>query len=143
MKFRSQRGTSMVETMLVMTLLLTVLCGVMEAGRALYTYHAVANAARLGARYAIVRGSSCAVTGCPATTATVRDYVRGQTLYVDSSNLAVNTTWPGNTGCTDAGKNGPGCLVVVRVQYTFNWSIPFVPLPSLPMTSTSQMLISQ
>jgi Flp pilus assembly protein TadG len=94
MKRHGQRGGSMVETMLVMTLMLTVLCGIMEAGRALYTYHAVANAARLGARYAIVRGSSCTVTGCPATADSIRDFVRSQTLYVDRNGLSVDATWP-------------------------------------------------
>ncbi len=143
MKQRAQRGTSLVETALVMALLLMVLCGIMEAARALYTYHAVANAARLGSRYAIVRGTACTATGCPATAASIRDFVRSQTLYVDTTSLLVTPTWPGNPGCTDAAKQGPGCLVVVRVQYQFNWAIPFLPLPSLTMVSTSRMLISQ
>lgn len=143
MKKNAQRGGSMVETMLVMTLMLSVLCGIMEGGRALYTYHAVANAARLGARYAIVRGTGCSVAGCPATAASIRSYVRGQTLLVDPSALAVTSTWATAPGCIDPNHQGQDCIVIVQVQYPFQWAIPFVPLPTLTMSSTSRMVISQ
>src|SRR5690242_3798419 len=65
-----------------MTLLLTLLFGIIEVGLMLYSYHFISNAAREGTRYAIVRGSSwgtaCgtyASSGCTATTTQIQQYV--------------------------------------------------------------------
>jgi Flp pilus assembly protein TadG len=135
----------MAESAIAMALALMVFIGIVECGRALYTYHAVANAARLGSRYAIVRGSTCSAADCPATSASIRTYVRNATPMVDQSELSVDTTWATSAACTSGGPspNAPGCLVSVQVTYPFQFNIPLVPLPQVSMTSTSQMLISQ
>lgn len=132
-----QRGASMVETAITLALLLTIAFGIMEYGRVLYTYHAVSNAARLGTRYAIVRGSQCTASGCPATNATVSTYVKSQTQLVDPAQLTVTTTWPASN-C-----KAPGCPVKVTVSYAYSIVSPLLPAASFTMTSSSQMLISQ
>jgi len=137
----AQRGAGMVEFAVVATVFLLLLFGIVDFGRAVFTYHAVANAAREGSRYAMVRGSSCAVSGCPATSASIQTYVRGRnsTLMVPSS-ITVTASWPGITGCT-AGGNTAGCEVAVTVTYPFHFAA--LPFADIPMSSTSTMIISQ
>lgn len=131
----------MVEFAVVATAFLLLLFGIVDFGRAVFTYHAVANAAREGSRYAMVRGSSCTVAGCPATSATVQTYVRGRnsTLMAPSS-ITVTPSWPGTTGCA-AGGNAPGCTVTVTVTYPFHFMA--LPFADIPMSSSSTMVISQ
>ena len=56
-----ERGASLVETVIVMGVLLALMFGIIDFGRALYTYSFVAQLARQGARWAIVRGANCTV----------------------------------------------------------------------------------
>jgi hypothetical protein len=64
----NQRGSALVEQALVLTILLAVIFGIIDSGRALYTYHFVSQAAREATRWASVRGSTCVglTGGCPA-----------------------------------------------------------------------------
>jgi Flp pilus assembly protein TadG len=131
----------MVELALVATVFLMLIFGIMDFGRALYTYHAVANAAREGSRWAIVRGNTCPIAGCPAHSADVQTYVRGRNgTLMDPTQLAVTATYGGNTGCA-AGNEDRGCLVTVTVTYPFHFAE--LPFADLTMTSTSKMYITQ
>lgn len=138
-----ERGSALVEFALVSTATLTLMLGIVDFGRALYTYHLVANAARSGTRYAMVRGSTCTVTGCPATTDSIQTYVRGLAPGVDPDSLAVTTIWSSSGGCSDPANQGPGCIVSVQVSYPFRFIIPLLPHFTMTMASTSQMVISQ
>ena len=89
----SERGTTLPETALVIGVLLALLFGIIDFGRALYTYGLVANMARKAARYAIVRGSLCTRlgTGCPASSADVQTYVQSLSQgATDSTKFVVN-----------------------------------------------------
>lgn len=132
-----QRGSALIEFSLTLTVLLMLLFGAMDFCRALYAYHFVANAAREGARYAIVRGSSCSgwATACPASASDIQTYVRNPPLGINPSAITVNSTWTPN--------NNPGSTVQVQVQYNFNFILPFLPKSTLTMTSSSQMVIMQ
>lgn len=50
---RDERGATLVEFAIGATVFLTVMFGVIEFGRALWTHNALADAARRGARYAV------------------------------------------------------------------------------------------
>jgi Flp pilus assembly protein TadG len=52
-KRKEERGATLLEFALVATLFLTVMFGVVEFGRCLWTHNALSDAARRGARYAI------------------------------------------------------------------------------------------
>lgn len=130
---------------IAITALLAVLFGIIDFGRALYTYSFVTSAAREGARWAMVRGSeSCAwssntLPGCNATQASVQSYVKG--LFggaTNPANATVTPTWPSCSGTT----NAPGCTVAVNVVYNFQFMLPFMPL-TIPISSSSKMVISQ
>ena len=124
------------------TVALTMIFGIIDFGRGLYTYHLVAKAARAGSRYAIVRGSNCTLAGCPATSADVQTYVRGLAPGVDPNSLSVVATWPA-TGCIGATANAPGCPVTVTVTYPFTFLVRLMPNFPMSMSSASTMIISQ
>lgn len=134
----------MVETAIVMSLFMLMMFGIIEFGRAIYTYHMVDNAARIGSRFAIVHGSTCVHTAtpdtwpCGADRTEIQNYVRSQSVDLDSQQLTITPTWPSTGNCKTT-----GCLVDVNATYQFQFLIPFVSTQALTMTSTSEMVISQ
>ncbi len=147
-RLRDQQGATLVEFALSSAVLFSLLFGILIACLALYSYNAIAEAAREGARFAIVRGSSsCGFnTPCKATTTDVSNYVKSQAFPgVDTTRMTVTANWP-TTGinCTPSVVpcNNPSNLVTVTVGYSFPMVIPFVPSQTLNMSSTAQMVIA-
>ena len=158
---RDDRGSELMEYAIVLPVLLTFLFGIMDFSRFLYTYHFIAEVAREGTRYAIVRGSTnagmaCATTStlaCDATAGNVQSYVQGLAPPgITSGSVSVTTTWPGTaptgaaTACSTAnGNNSPGCLVQVVVSYPYKFMLPFLPKSSSTwsVSSTSVMVVTQ
>ncbi len=139
-----ERGSSLAEFAIVLTASLTLITGIIDCGRALYTYHLIANAARLGSRYAIVRGAACTVAGCPATQTSIQTYVRGLAPELNQASITVTTTWSTTSSCTSVPANTAGCLVAVQVVYPFRFAaVPLLPNFAMSMTSTSKMVMSQ
>lgn len=148
---RGERGAALVEFALSAALLFALLFGVMAICLALYSNNVVSEAAREGARYAIVRGAtSCAdaTPGCNASVSSIQTYVQGLGFPgINPQNMKVTTTWsafpPGGSCTPSATCNNPGNQVQVTVQYTFPLKIPFVMSRDLTLSSVSQMVISQ
>ena len=137
------------EFALILTVFLTLLFGLLEFGEALYVFHFVSYAAREGTRYAMVRGSSCTAfsTACPTKLdgSEVQSYLKTTDVPpgIDTTKMTVTTTWPGaNPGCVNP-VNSPGCVVKVKVIYTYSYAIPFISGLTTTMSSTSQIVISQ
>jgi Flp pilus assembly protein TadG len=147
----AERGASMVEFAFAATLLLLLLFGIIEFGRVLYTYHTVSNAARIGSRWAMVRGSGCSVLDhCGATSADISAYVLSVVPMVDANTMTVTASWTTTTNPNDdctatdpGGNNGTGHIVCVTVSYPFNFAVPMVSQNALTLSSTSRMAISQ
>jgi Flp pilus assembly protein TadG len=139
----AQRGSTMVEFAISAALMLVMIFGILEFARAVYTYHTVENAARLGSRWAMVRGSDCVAARCPATTDTVKTYVQSQLPLLTAANATVTTTWANGTGCYANPANAPGCVVSVTVSYPFTFDLPFISKTLLQMSSASKMVISE
>jgi Flp pilus assembly protein TadG len=144
----SEAGSTLLESALVLPLFLGMLFGIMMMCLGLYAYDFTAEAARLGARYAMVRGSACTAfaSACPASSDDVQTYIRGLDFPgINASSIQATTTWP-TTGsaCTPSSSpcNNPGNLVHVYVQYSVTLAIPFVKNIPLTLSSTSQMVIS-
>jgi len=140
-------GQTLVETAISISILITLTFGIILTGLALYSYNFVAESAREGSRYAMVRGSSCTSPCTEATSASVQSYVQNLGYPgLTSSELIVTTTWP-DTGysCTPSESpcNNPGNNVMVQVTYSFPWNIPLLPSGTLSLTSTSEVVISQ
>ncbi len=134
---RRERGSALVEFAAVFTLLFTFLFAIMDLSRALYAYDFVADAAREGTRYAMVRGSTCTswTTACPAAASDIQTYLKNVPAGINPQGVTVTTTWTPN--------NTPGSVVQVQVQYSFQPIFPLIPKAALIMTSTSQVVISQ
>lgn len=133
-----QRGASLPETVIVMSVLMFLLLGIIDFGRALYTYSFVAQSARQGARWLIVRGTNCTVLdNCNATNTNLTTYV--QSLSIGATN-ASNITASASTvsPCSGNPPYAPGCTVTVTVTYPFKFMFPFLP-SGISMQSTSTM----
>lgn len=143
----NNEGQTLVETAISLSLLFTFVFGLIQVGFAFYSYQFVAESAREGSRYAMVRGSSCVSPCTAATSASVQTYVQNLGYPgLNSSNLTVTTTWPDTgTSCTPSVTpcNNPGNNVKVEVAYSFPFSILFIPFRTLTLTSTSEVVISQ
>ena len=145
-----QRGTTILESAVMISVLLVMMFGVVGFGNALYTYHFVSNTAREATRWASVRGYTCTGSlsgGCPANDADVNAYVQNLStgIGLDPTKVTTTTTWvapPNNLAACTTKPNSPGCVVKVQVQYSFQFLFPLLP-SGFTMQSTSQMVISQ
>lgn len=142
-----QRGATLAEFALISTVVLMMIFGVTELGRAMYDYHLVSNGARLGTRYAIVRGTSCSQTLATCTAATSSDiqtYVRSVSPGIDPNGLTVSASWSNGPACVGGSPfQSAGCLVTVTATYQFVSVVPLLGLPAIPLSSSSTMVISQ
>jgi len=144
------RGSTLAEFAFMIPLLLMGMFGVIDFGRAMYSYHFVSEAAREATRWASVRGKDCTdyPQACPAKPSDVTDYVQSiAPPGIDSSRgaLTVDTNWvapPGNASMCSPDPKNAGCAVQVQVTYNFKFILPFLPNSTYQMQSTSEMIIS-
>jgi Flp pilus assembly protein TadG len=141
-----ERGSSLAETAIIMAVVLAIIFGIVDCGRALYTYGFVAQLARQGARWAIVRGADCTLlSDCPnATSAELQTYVQSlnEGATTASSITATLSFAASAPVCTASNSDAPGCLAVVTVSYPFKFLLPFLPTAAITMQSTSEMVIA-
>jgi Flp pilus assembly protein TadG len=132
-------GQALAEFALVAPIFFLMLFAIIDFGRYVYYVQILNNAAREGARYAIVHGDlGLPSTGPPddasgaAVKSTVRNYLVG---VIDAGALTIGATWP-------AGTNLRGNLVTVQVDYQFRSVIPIVPIPPLTVRGESTLVIN-
>lgn len=132
-QFRSnpERGTAVVEFAIIAGVFFTLLIGIMEMGRVLFTWNTAVEATRLGARTAVV---------CDMNDATIKTKMQSLLPTLQSSNITINYS-PG--GCTAS------TCETVSVGITglsVPTAIPFVPLtltlPGFTTTMTRESLQS-
>jgi Flp pilus assembly protein TadG len=119
-----------------------VLLGVVEMGRMVLVYTTLANAARAGARYAIVHGADQTVSpsgpGNPCTCTQVQTVVKNfaSAGLVNTSLLTITVNYPDNS-------NNAGSRVTVSVSYPYDPLVKFFnSLLNQTMGSTSQGVIT-
>jgi Flp pilus assembly protein TadG len=138
---REDRGSSLIEFALISVMFVILLASVVEMGRMVLVYTTIANAARAGARYAIVHGADQTVSpsgpGNPCTCPDVKTVVKNfaSAGLLNTSALTITVSYPnGNTA---------GSLVTVTVAYRYD---PFVnyfsTLLNKTLGSTSQGIIT-
>lgn len=76
----TERGQNMVEFGMVVTVLVLLILVIVDLGRVTYTYIALSNAVREGARYGIIH---------PTDTSDIEDYARGLAVGLDQSQLTI------------------------------------------------------
>jgi hypothetical protein len=142
----TERGATLLEFAIVITVLLMMMFGIVDVARALYAYHFVANAAREASRYASVRGStwssSCGTSintpGCWTDNTNVQTYVTNLATGIGLNNSQVTASLESATppnGLTDCGPANTltttaiprGCVADVEVDYGFSFILPFMP----------------
>ncbi len=74
-RYRSQKGAALVEAAITIPIILLISVGIFEFGRAYQTWQVLTNAAREGARLAVINGSTDA-----DVTARVRNYMQAGSL---------------------------------------------------------------
>ena len=108
---KSEKGTALLETALTLPLLLAVAVGIFEFGRAYQTWQVLTNAAREGARVAVLPNSSAAV----ATTRAKAYMTAGQLANAATATVAVTAETLDLGGGTTAGASR------VTVSYPFQF----------------------
>ncbi len=140
------RGQALAEFALVAPIFFLILFSIIDFGRYVYYVQILNNAAREGARYAIVHGSlGIPASGspfAPGTTnsdpsgANVKAVVRRHAVGVIGNDavLRISADWNAH--------NGRGQKVRVTVQYDFDSIIPIVPIPPILITGESTLVIN-
>jgi Flp pilus assembly protein TadG len=150
-----ERGSSLLEQSFILVFLLTMMFGIIDCGRALYTYHFVSNVAREASRWASVRSQNCdgsALSGCPGdlTGDNLQTTFKANlsTMGLDPAKVSFTTSWVappgvGAASCPTPISNNVGCMVHVDVTYAYTFFFaPFIAAPAISMSSSSEMLIT-
>ena len=136
-------GQALAEFAIVAPIFFLVLFAVIDFGRYVYYVQVLNNAAREGARYAIVHGALALPprTGPPddpsgsRVISVVRNYATGVIGLNDSSVLDIDASWEDDS-------NARGKKVTVEVTYSFGSVLPLVPLPPIPVKGESTLVIN-
>jgi len=140
-KAGSSRGQAIAEFAIAAPIFFLILFAMIDFGRYVYYVQILNNAAREGARYAIVHGwQGLPPTGPPdePTGQAVKDVVRRYAIGVigvdDATQLDVSANWDPN--------NNRGSKVTVTVTYAFRSLIPVVPIPAIQVEGASTLVIN-
>jgi Flp pilus assembly protein TadG len=140
-RWREDRGGSLIEFALIAFMFVIVLLSVVEMGRMVLVYTSIANAARAGARYAIVHGADQTVSpsgpGNPCTCPNVQTVVKNfaSAGLVNTALLTITVNYPsGNTA---------GSPVQVTVTYPYDPLVGyFSSMLNTNLSSTSEGVIT-
>ena len=151
----SGRGQSLVEFALVFPIIVLLVMGFMEIGRAVFAFNTIANAARQGARVAAVN-QLADVTECDETRPIEDPYephwsmrgcaiVAGKTIGLKTANITVAYSAPPGTTLDCDPTVHVGCIAAVTVSYHFTLTTPFVSslIGPFTMSQTSEMPIER
>ena len=136
-KRHAKRGSSLPETVIVLIVLLTLTFGLMDFGRAIYTFAWITDIAQRAHRWGIVRGSNCTKLdhcGINGSNDYPSVFVLGNAFgIVNPSSIGVATNDDG-VGVP----NSPGSLLVLYVTYPFNFLFPFMPNTTINLRAASR-----
>lgn len=158
------RGQALTEFALIAPIFFFTMFAIIEFGRAVYTIQMLNNAAREGARYAIVHGAASSSPSGPfpssygstnsydPTGAYVASKVKQYAIaIIDSgpSDFAISVKWCANDGDLGAcpgtygdGDNGRNQTVMVTVTYKFKPLLGVAPLPPFTLTGGSTLVVN-
>jgi Flp pilus assembly protein TadG len=139
---QTARGQSLVEFALIAPLLILLLLALFDFGRAIYAYNAISNAAREGARIAIVDQSESGGVPLAANEAANQATALGLNA-ADINDVQVLYRLPDLSA--DCPSRGLGCVAEVRVQYEFRAVTPVIGaiVGSLRLSTTTQIPIER
>ncbi|HVB99782.1 MAG TPA: TadE/TadG family type IV pilus assembly protein [Candidatus Dormibacteraeota bacterium] len=127
-----ERGTEMLEFAFVISLLMTLLLGIVTFSRAFNVYQTITRAAREGARMAVL--PSCAScgnsyldpsTGVTAANSAVFSGYIGPALQAANLNPNAVLNYSESVGWLDSGDTQEQCGVKISFQYPYQLNLPF------------------
>ncbi len=130
MNRRCQRGQSLVEVALVLPILLVILLGIFDFGRAVFAFNTVSNAAREAARLAIVDQTASLIVAEGKQAA----------LGLDPATVDVTFSVPGCSGSVLI-----GCQAKVIVDHQWRAITPIIGslIGPIQLSSTTEMPIER
>ena len=143
----SDGGQSLVEFALVFPLFMLIIFGIFDAGRLIYTYNTVSNAARDGARVAIVNQSASGTDTCDTTSPTAWSVgcalQAAIGLGLQPADVVVEYRNPTDTAACATPLIG--CIASVAVTGTYRPLTPVIGqlIGDVPVTSTTKMAIER
>jgi Flp pilus assembly protein TadG len=142
---RKRRGATLVESVITLTVFLVLILGMIDLGLGLFRFIILTEAARQGARQAIVHGSNASSAqgtwgpttySQPATdTGAIAQAIKPYLTGLDPSQVTITVTW------LDGGTS-EGNRVQVTVAYTYQPMTTFAISGTLPLSSSSTMPIA-
>jgi Flp pilus assembly protein TadG len=123
---RRRNGQSLVEFALALPIIILLFMAIFDFGRAIFAYNTVSNAARDGARVAIVdQRTSSGISNAAQAAA---DQAVGLGLNpADANEVRVRYLKPDLSGdCPSTWGEWVGCVAEVRVQYLYNPATPII-----------------
>ncbi len=130
------RGQTLVELALVLPLLVLLIAGIFDFGRAIYGYNTVLNSSREAARLAIVHQTASDVQQKAV------DHAVALGLQTSDVSLDFRTrTSPDTAGSCNSKLGTPeivGCVAVVIVEYNYEASVPMISALVGPITLTGE-----
>lgn len=124
-RMRSEKGAALIEAAITVPIILLISVGIFEFGRAYQTMQVLTNAAREGARMAVITASTD-----DAVTARVRSYMKGGSL---SNHATASVTIVRNVTMTGA---DTGSSIVIDYPFQFMVLNPVVRLIAPSDTKT-------
>jgi Flp pilus assembly protein TadG len=118
------RGQTLVEFALVLPLLVLLLAGLFDVGRAVYYYHTLLNASREAARQAVVDQT--------LTHIQERGIDHAVALGLTAADVSVDyrlASTPDAAGSCNSKVGSPqvvGCVAVVRLEHTYDAAVPLI-----------------
>jgi Flp pilus assembly protein TadG len=144
---RQSGGQALVEFALVFPILMLLVFGIIDAGRLIFTYNTIANAARSGARVAIVNQSTSGASTCDTTQPTAWPtgcaIAAGVGINVTTADVAVGYRNPSDTGA--CASPSIGCLAVVTVTGRYQPLTPVIGqiIGAMTLTSTTKIPVER
>ena len=131
---RRDEGQVIVEAALTLLLFFTFLLALFEGGRLLWTQQSLTQAAREGARYAVLPFTKTStLPDCNEIRAVVRTYLQASSIDLPDSSIKVWRDYPAPNG-------GTTVFSRVDVEYTFQWWVlSFLGIPDLSLSGNSMM----
>ena len=129
MRRRREAGQSLVETALVLPVLLIILMGIFDFGRAIFAYNAVSNSAREAVRVAIVNQNTTAV----------EDEAKRSAIGLDPTEIDVTFDIP------DCATVLVGCTAQVTVDNEWAAITPIIGnlIGPIQLSSTTEMKVER
>lgn len=155
---RRTRGQALVEFALVFPIIILLVFGFIDVGRAVFAYNTLTNSARQAVRVAIVNqlDPSAAPWGCQANKP-VEDpanpgwtwrgcgIASGASIGVTDVDLSISYSTPPGTTLNCSAPVNVGCLARVTVVHQFTPITPIanILIGTLPMSATSEMPVER